>query len=385
MNCGKKCVKEKQECAVVIPFYRESISELEKISLKQAISMFSYENIVFVIPNSLTEVFAQTKYRSVHFSDKFFCSVSAYNKLMLSKEFYQKFIDYEYILIYQLDAFVFSNQLHRFCQYEYDYIGAPWLYGMFYYKNPENCVKYVGNGGLSLRKVDSFLHILEGYTEETIGDNEDLFFSFATERGLKVAPKEIALQFAFESEVEKCYKLNHRQLPFGCHAWEKYNLQFWKDKIEGLGYHIPERYLESGTKDKEDDKVYRKLKEISDFFEHKTAKEQFQNFMKKSKEIKGRKIIVFGCGFYGKSIIRLCEDVGVRIELLCDNDSEIQGREHNGYPILLPEQLADIKGKLFIIISTFQYAEEMKMQLQKLKLNEGQDYMEFAELIGRIG
>lgn len=44
---------------------------------------------------------------------------------MLSAEFYDRFAAYEYVLIYQLDAFVFADRLAEFCQMGYDYIGAP--------------------------------------------------------------------------------------------------------------------------------------------------------------------------------------------------------------------------------------------------------------------
>jgi hypothetical protein len=43
----------------------------------------------------------------------------------------------------------------------------------------------------------------------------------------KVAPVDIALQFAFECVPRYCYELNGRRLPFGCHAWGRYDRDFW--------------------------------------------------------------------------------------------------------------------------------------------------------------
>jgi hypothetical protein len=45
----------------------------------------------------------------------------------LSEEFYQAFTDFEFMLIYQLDAFVFRDELADWCRSGYEYIGAPWL------------------------------------------------------------------------------------------------------------------------------------------------------------------------------------------------------------------------------------------------------------------
>ena len=169
---------------------------------------------------------------------------------MLSCEFYRRFEKYEYILIYQLDAFVFSDQMQYFCKLGYDYIGAPWLHGIFNYVDSSHYLWNVGNGGLSLRKVPSFIRILEE-RKPLLGDqikNEDLYYSSIVDEKFRIAPIDIALQFAFERQVKKCFELNKRQLPFGCHAWERYNLNFWKLYIEQFGYKVAET-LKTGNED----------------------------------------------------------------------------------------------------------------------------------------
>jgi hypothetical protein len=45
---------------------------------------------------------------------------------------------------------------------------------------------------------------------------------------LKLPNWQQALKFGFEQHPQLCYELNNQQLPFGCHAWEKYDYEFWE-------------------------------------------------------------------------------------------------------------------------------------------------------------
>jgi hypothetical protein len=120
----------------------------------------------------------------------------------------------------------------------YDYIGAPQLTDNHFNKsNFKNSLTkpLLLNGGFSLRKVSSFLRLLKIYhlIYPTWPSNEDSLFSFYHKRSwplrflFKLPHWKVALQFGFEQEPEKCFELNGNQLPFGCHAWEKYNPSFW--------------------------------------------------------------------------------------------------------------------------------------------------------------
>jgi hypothetical protein len=44
----------------------------------------------------------------------------------------------------------------------------------------------------------------------------------------RVASVEEGLRFAFEVAPRKCFELNAGQLPFGCHAWARYDRAFWE-------------------------------------------------------------------------------------------------------------------------------------------------------------
>jgi len=188
-----------------------------------------------------------------------------YNKLLLLKDFYKIFEQYEYILIHQLDAFIFRNDLEYWCKFGFDYFGAPWFKRKFYFKNAirkivinHNTFNYcrllfnkviqrrknfAGNGGLSLRKVATCISFLENYSDiaNSWKGNEDIFWSCVVPNlftHFKVVPFKIALDFSFDTIPEICFSKNGNRLPFGCHAWYKYNINFWRPIFKYYGYTI---------------------------------------------------------------------------------------------------------------------------------------------------
>ena len=54
----------------------------------------------------------------------------------------------------------------------------------------------------------------------------------------RIPSKDIAINFAFELQPELCYDLAGKNLPFGCHAWEKNNLDFWRPFFAEQGFKI---------------------------------------------------------------------------------------------------------------------------------------------------
>ena len=44
----------------------------------------------------------------------------------------------------------------------------------------------------------------------------------------KIADVATGLRFGFEVAPRICFERNHRQLPFGCHAWPRYDREFWE-------------------------------------------------------------------------------------------------------------------------------------------------------------
>ena len=168
-------------------------------------------------------------------------------------------MDYRYILIYQLDSFVFSDRLSYWCNFSYDYVGAPWL-GVNWHDEVRSLLPFwerkgvfrkmlnvkisnVGNGGFSLRKVRPFwvLSLLLQSKIKSWPCNEDIFWSYAAPSYFPFFKKpdaSVALNFAFELDPGRAFELNNYELPFGCHGWWKYGVEFWKEKMGNLGYNL---------------------------------------------------------------------------------------------------------------------------------------------------
>jgi len=273
--------------AIVIPIYRAHLSKFEMISLKQAARKLSSYPFVFVTHKKISTDFLQdtistfgvVSYKEL-FGENNFGSIEDYNKLLLDRRFYKRFRHYHYLLIHQLDAFVFRDCLNHWCHAAFAYVGAPWLAG---FHAPLQGADYVGvgNGGLSLRKVDQFLRVLSrfSYIEKPISlldcfsrdtkqfplrslmrlvkcltfsnntfalfndyrYNEDDFWGRIVPRNFKwfqVPDAQEALDFSMEVNPRKMFEDNGKRLPFGCHAWWRYDLDFWKPFIESEGHII---------------------------------------------------------------------------------------------------------------------------------------------------
>ena len=168
---------------VIIPIYKANLSPLEKQSLKQIYEQLNCYPRVVIKPASLDLSQLQQEFPAlefVSFEDSFFQGISGYNRLMLSSSFYEYFLDKTtYLLIAQLDAYIFRDELAAWCAKGYDYIGAPWLQKPIYRMpvvqqimqlslsldrlkgkpSKQQLYNKVGNGGLSLRKTESHYRI----------------------------------------------------------------------------------------------------------------------------------------------------------------------------------------------------------------------------------
>ncbi len=155
-------VSHKKTVAIVVPMYKEKLSENEKISIKHLLHFLGNYDKYFITPKKLRT--NHPEFKIIKFNNKYFKNTKTYSKLLLTKNFYKKFNDYKYILIYQLDALVFSDQLLYWCNKNYDYIGAPWINSEMKklnhnYNKPDHC----GNGGFSLRNIKNSIKTLENY------------------------------------------------------------------------------------------------------------------------------------------------------------------------------------------------------------------------------
>ena len=81
----------------------------------------------------------------------------------------------------------------------------------------------------SLKSIVKNAYIQKEHTDYQY--NEDLFWSLEAKRyypNFKVSPPDIAVSFSFEVGPRYCFEKNNQTLPFGCHAWTKYDRRFWE-------------------------------------------------------------------------------------------------------------------------------------------------------------
>ena len=247
-----KIGQEDSSVAILVPVYRPDLKPNELISLRQCIQVLSNYPIIIVKPETLqlgSDFDSFPSVQQVSFSDEYFDGIDAYNRLLTSVSFYERFLSYQYILIYQLDAYVFRDELADWCKKGFDYVGAPSLHQPQFdalgrdaekrFAEALSTNRVVFNGGLSLRKVARFISYLKIYNffyPEWKG-NEDMLFSQEATRlipmklFMKLPSWQEALDFAFEKSPAATYELTGHRLPFACHAWERYDPKFWSSFI----------------------------------------------------------------------------------------------------------------------------------------------------------
>jgi hypothetical protein len=227
---------------ILIPIYKTSIAGSELKSLNQCRRILGTHTKVFVHPAGLDLTFYKNTFPEIRFKafeSSFFNDIAGYNRLLLSTIFYESF-DTDYILIYQLDAWVFRDDLLDWCTKGYDYIGAPnAIKGSGNDTWKDNLLgSHVLNGGLSLRNSKACLRAVKVHKlifKKGFTGNEDTYFSACYARFffvrflLRLPSYEIALKFAMEKTPRAAFALSKSSLPFGCHAYEKYDYEFWKE------------------------------------------------------------------------------------------------------------------------------------------------------------
>jgi hypothetical protein len=220
---------------------RELLEPEEEVSLRHLIHYLGKYDKYLVVPETFNARYHGFGIK--RFANKFFGSTDAYRRLMLAAKFYESFREYKYISC----------------------ADSPWVK-----------VERVGNGGLSLRKIDTFLKTIYSsryYMEpneywrkycaskpkvvqylnlprkylKRLGiansarwhmshwtRNEDYFWSDVAVKynpEFKIASLEMGLHFAFEAAPSLCFERNNFRLPFGCHAWHRYDRDFWEPHL----------------------------------------------------------------------------------------------------------------------------------------------------------
>lgn len=267
--------------AIVIPAStRPTLTPDEEISLRHLRRHLSRYDTFLIAPEGSPLRLEGVRPR--FFPRKFFGSAAAHNQLTYAPELYQAFADYRYIFFYHLDALVFSDQLEAWCATGLDYIGPPWIVCP---DTPWITEPRVGNGGFTLLKVQSALAVLrQRYLRDPFAywlhrftrngarcapvlhrlepwhrrfprvtlfrrpleewrqmqqpsrhnRNNDVFWSDKAPWYLptfRVASLADGLRFGFEAAPRRCLEMAGGRMPFGCHAWARYDRAFWEPHL----------------------------------------------------------------------------------------------------------------------------------------------------------
>lgn len=249
---------------IVIPVYRPQPTETERASIARTVSQLTRYPLLLLHPEGMDPHAYVTEFpqlRPLAVTEEWLGTrngIAGYNRMMLSADFYALFADTEYLLICHPDAWIFGQEeeLEAWCTRGYDCVAAPWVRRPIYNlplvrqwmahrsRQAERAGKAtrqilygrIGNGGLSLRRVEAFRAACVRYRDEAehfLAEehhlyNEDVFWA-TVPREFRYPTWREALDFAFDTHPAYCYKVCHKQLPFGCHSWSKPRMwRFWR-------------------------------------------------------------------------------------------------------------------------------------------------------------
>lgn len=264
---------DSKDVVIVIPIYKRITSKYEIMSFKRIVKVFCNRDIRIVSPESnhkyITELCdGQNNIDFELFENKYFKSIKGYNRLLMSKEFYKRFEFYTFMLICQLDVYVFKDELNLWLNKRYDNIGAPIFRG---YSMPSAVFQEIGNnGGFCLRNIQKCIKVLDcikfryfsittilrikekpilklfrffrdgllfNYNVNKLKPiiNEDIFWSVIVPieiKSFKSCPPNEAMYFAFDANPKYLYKKTNNNLPLAIHGWWRYDLEFVKKLIQ---------------------------------------------------------------------------------------------------------------------------------------------------------
>lgn len=352
------------------------IQEWEHISLQQANRILTRYPKVFIAPESLRFDYGP-EYQSwgvERFPDTYFKSTETYSELCLSKSFYARFKIYEYMLIYQTDAFVFSDQLEKFCALGFDYIGAPVPKSVWRF-----LPAHVGNGGLSLRKINSVLRVLDQkkavlrWAAQTYSSGflalrlqiEDQFFAYCStliDLHFSVPSIQVAARFSVESDFGGTYQRSLKDVPFGCHRWYQNNFFVWWPIIQNYGYRMDKKTIWDAVS-------------IRDEFRVRHIKAYLlERFMQQQR--KNTHYSIWGYGADGHKCANLLEACSVPIDAIYDTSANSLQNEL-AVPLKKPMDQELKARQSIIIIATAKYEADISRHLEGLGLQKNVDFVSF--------
>lgn len=383
------------DIVVVIPRYQEWLNICEEISLRQCQHILMRYDIVFISPIKMKSIYSN-KDKVEFFPNECFESRYAYSELLMSTEFYKRFDTYDYMLIYQLDAYVFKDELQEFCAMGFDYIGAP-----FDRFSSRRMGGRVGNGGLSLRKIESCMRVTKYkkcIIDEVFRDipddgksmrPEDQFFGwcgYSEKYDFSVADVNTALRFAVERNVRHIYdKVKEGILPFGTHAWSRSFFFFlWKASIansygcENTDISDIEKYIYQH--ERIDYNIFISQK-ILPYLYKRLLKKEWCNISFDGMLLRDDFYVIWGNGIIGNRIFNILKRCGYNIIGVIDKKNNSISVSTNGEYILYPiSYINELSRKGKIIIAVQNATEEISKILTDLGLCRNIDYFLYADV-----
>jgi len=258
---------EKALVTVLVPIYLEEPSALEKISLTQTLRVLNKYPITFMAPQELNtswyENFCKDK-ATIYFERFHWKGIEQFSVLQSTPLFYERFLKYEYMLICHLDAFVFRDEVEKWCSLGYDFIGSVIYNTGFQIKNTLlrkittfTSPEYFGAAGFGLKKTSGYYYMTTKFKPyidfyhwqrklRKRAFYDDLFYTQHFPKlssKFRISPKYLAEKFGADFNTWDTDKLPFDQavdssLPFGVHGWIQYNLDYWKPCIRRYGYNL---------------------------------------------------------------------------------------------------------------------------------------------------
>lgn len=251
---------------ILVFSHKPVLEDFERISLRQCQRTLQHQEMFLVHPVGMDieeHISLAPSLKPFPIPKHWLQNIYSYNRLKVSPFLYDKFRDFQFLLTYELDAFVFRDELAYWCKQGFDYIGAPWFEGWVDARPGAKFIG-VGNSGFSLRSVTACQHVLRRLSPAL--QLMDLFGAFTS--GAKVsfpqriarkfcvmiygpainrildpyfcredtfwgrdapklcpifnvAPLEAAQRFSWEGNATGLFASSGGTLPFGCHAWHK--------------------------------------------------------------------------------------------------------------------------------------------------------------------
>jgi len=270
---------------VVVPVHRAGPLPSEIVSLRQCGKVLSKRDIVILAPKHLDLGIYRELLpcaADLRVEPHWMASYKAYNRMMVSPLVFNALPGYTHMIVHEPDAIVIRDEIDYWCNQPFDYIGAPALEGWGQADADEPVTRF-GNFGFSFHRLSTSRRIINSslrwqpfYTavvENLIrglgGDKARLrqglirlgsagrlrgayklfdgycdgFWSFivpTVDKTFRIPTADVAIQFAWDAVPSRYMELCGGRLPFGIHAWFKWDFAFLTPHLLSAGVDLRE-------------------------------------------------------------------------------------------------------------------------------------------------